>query len=301
MFEPNLGSSIPSHLAMVSGWSARCAHPTDVTTCRPNIVNPDNDEDFRVPGFAWTDLTYLLHANGVDWGWYIVPGAPPDCDRGAPTCTSKRPPAWDLPGTPELWNVLPDFATVHEDRQLGRVQTSDRFFAAAREGSLPAVSWVLPDWPRSDHPSSSLARGQTWVTSLVNAVMKGPDWESSAILLSWDDWGGFYDHVVPPKVDPQGYGLRVPGLLISPYAKRGFVDHQVLSFDAYLKLIEDLFMGGRRIDPATDGRPDPRPNVREDAAILGDLLLEFDFSQPPLRLVLSVHPKPGPASRPDGS
>src|SRR5438552_582144 len=107
---------------------------------------------------------------------------------------------------------------------------------------------------------------QAWPSSIrvVNAVMRSPDWSSSAIFLTWDDWGGFYDHVPPPNVDLQGYGLRVPGIVISPYAREGFVDHQLLSLDAYLKFIEDDFLGGARIDPRTDGRPDARPTVRED-------------------------------------
>src|SRR5207244_4627988 len=107
-------------------------------------------------------------------------------------------------------------------------------------------------------PSSA---GQRWVTSLIDAVMRGPQWKSTAIFLSWDDWGGFYDHVPPPRVDGNGYGIRVPSLVISPYAKKGFVDHQTLSSDAYLKFIEDDFLGGSRLDPKTDGRPDPRPRV----------------------------------------
>jgi phospholipase C len=111
--------------------------------------------------------------------------------------------------------------------------------------------------------------------------MRSRDWTSSAIFLAWDDWGGFYDHVPPPRIDRNGYGLRVPGLLISPYARRGYVDHQTLSFDAYLKFIEDVFLGGKRLDPRTDGRPDPRPTVREDVRRLGDLTREFDFSAPP--------------------
>jgi len=122
--------------------------------------------------------------------------------------------------------------------------------------------------------------------------MRGPDWDTTAIFLTWDDWGGFYDHVVPPEVDGNGYGLRVPGILISPYARAGYVDDQTLSFDAYLKLIEDRFLGGQRLDPATDGRPDPRPTVREDVAILGDLSSEFDFGQPP-RPPLILDPRPG--------
>ena len=121
--------------------------------------------------------------------------------------------------------------------------------------------------------------------------MQGPDWPSTAIFLAWDDWGGFYDHVAPPKVDRNGYGLRVPGLVITPYARQGYVDHQVLSFDAYAKFIEDDFLGGSRLDPKTDGRPDPRSSVRENAPILGNLVRDFDFNQKPRPpVLLPLHP-----------
>jgi phospholipase C len=122
--------------------------------------------------------------------------------------------------------------------------------------------------------------GQDHVTRAIDAIMSGKDWDSTAIFLAWDDWGGFYDHVKPPRVDGQGYGLRVPGLVISPYARKGFIDHQVLSFDAYLKFIEDDFLGGQRLD-RSDGRPDGRPDVRERARILGNLVDDFDFNQRP--------------------
>lgn len=151
----------------------------------------------------------------------------------------------------------------------------------------------------SEHPPAKISAGQAYVTSLINAAMQGPDWNSTAIFLAWDDWGGFYDHVAPPKVDDLGYGLRVPGLVISPYAKKGFVDHQVLSFDAYLKFLEDVYLNGARIDPKTDGRPDSRPDVRENASILGDLMSDFDFTQAPRpAMTLSENPPPGPASLP---
>ena len=102
---------------------------------------------------------------------------------------------------------------------------------------------------------------------------------------------------MPPTVDVNGYGLRVPGIVISPYAKRGYIDHQTLSFDAYVKFIEDDFLGGQRLDPKTDGRPDPRPTVRETIPTLGDIAQAFDFSQQPRApLVLDPHPAPGPAS-----
>ena len=126
-----------------------------------------------------------------------------------------------------------------------------------------------------------ISRGQDWVTTVVNAAMSSPDWNSTAVFVSWDDWGGFYDHVVPPNVDVNGYGVRVPAMVISPYARRGFIDHQMLSFDAYAKFIEDDFLSHRRLDPKTDGRPDSRPSVRENLPLLGDLVKDFDFTQQP--------------------
>ncbi len=105
--------------------------------------------------------------------------------------------------------------------------------------------------------------------------------------------------MVPPRVDQNGYGLRVPGIVISPWAKPGTIDHQVLSHDAYVKFIEDLFLGGKRLDPATDGRPDPRPDVRENASQLGNLMADFDFTQTPRPApILPLNPSPGPASSP---
>ena len=148
------------------------------------------------------------------------------------------------------------------------------------------MSWITPSGPDSEHPPASVHRGQAYVTSVINAAMRSPDWNSTAIFLSWDDWGGFYDHVVPPRVDQNGYGLRVPALTISPYAKRGYIDHQTLSSDAYLKFIEDDFLDGARLNPSTDGRPDPRPDVRENAPILGNIETEFNFSQAPRPPVL---------------
>jgi phospholipase C len=295
MFAPNLGYSAPQHLDLVSAWSATCPRPTDPRSCR---ADDDQAPGFTLgatrPVYAWTDLTYLLHKHHVSWRYYIAPGTQPDCADGAMFCHLPR----QSPGTPSIWNPLPWFTTVHQDGELGDVQSSDRFLEAARTGKLPSVSWVIPSAADSEHPPSLVSVGQAWVTRLVNAVMTGPDWSSTAIFVTWDDWGGFYDHVVPPKVDGSGYGLRVPGLVISPYAKAGYVDHQVLSFDAYLKFIEDDFLGGQRLDPNTDGRPDSRPNVRESASILGDLMSDFDFSQAPRpALVLPLHPPPGPASK----
>ena len=244
-------------------------------------------------------MTYLLHRAGVSWGYYVVTGSEPDCENDAAVSCA---PVHQNATTPGIWNPLPYFDTVKADHQLGNIQSVQHFYAAAKEGHLPSVSWVVPSDEVSEHPDSPVSYGQTYVTSLINAVMSGPDWKSTAIFLAWDDWGGFYDHVVPPRVDRNGYGLRVPGMVISPYAKAGYIDHQVLSFDAYDKFIEDDFLHGQRLDPANDGRPDPRPDVRENQPILGNLTSDFDFKQAPRPpLLLPVHPQTTLTGTPDPS
>ncbi len=298
MFEPNASWSLPAHLFELSEWSARCTQHDVPSSCTNELDQPGLPPDFGAnrggpaPIYAWTDLTYLLHKHGVSWAYYVVSGTEPDCeDDEQMSCGPVRQSAH----TPGIWNPLPFFDTVRDDGQLGNIASIDRFYAAARNGTLPAVSWIAPSQPVSEHPPALVSTGQSYVTSLINAVMQSPDWSSTAIFLAWDDWGGFYDHVVPPNVDENGYGLRVPALVISPYARRGFIDHQTLSFDAYVRFIENDFLNGARLDPSTDGRPDPRPDVRENASILGDLLRDFNFAQPPRRpLILPVHPTPGP-------
>jgi phospholipase C len=233
--------------------------------------------DRTAPNYAWTDLTYLLHKNHVTWKYYVAEGTQPDCDDDEMTCTPKP----QSVGTPGIWNPLPFFTTVHQDSEVGNIQTVDHFVADVQAGTLPAVCWIIPNGKVSEHPPGLVSDGQAYVTGLINAIMQSPVWDSTAIFLAWDDWGGFYDHVLPPQVDGYGFGLRVPGLVISAYAKQGYIDHQTLSFDAYLKFIEDDFLASARIDPQTDGRPDSRPDVREDLSVLGDLRDDFDFDGNP--------------------
>jgi phospholipase C len=294
MFEPNASWSLPEHLFMVSEWSARCKN-ADPASCVNELETPGYPLGYHntktPPYYAWTDLTYLLHAQGVSWAYYVAKGTEPDTEDDERMATPTRPQSSTTPG---IWNPLPYFTTVKEDGEVGNVQDVSRFFSAAQAGTLPAVVWVCPSQSVSEHPPGLVSAGQAYVTSLIDAVMQGPDWDSTAIFLAWDDWGGFYDHVVPPVVDRNGYGLRVPAMVISPYARTGFVDHQVLSFDAYVKFIEDDFLGGQRLDPETDGRPDPRPTVRETVRILGDLRSDFDFNQaprPPLILPVTLPPR----------
>jgi phospholipase C len=300
LFQPNASWSFPQHLYMVSGWSATCSRLNDPMSCTTNINNPgsplsgaNNGDAQAQRNFAWTSLTYMLYKNNVSWRYYVAEGNQPDCEDNAATCAPKQ----QKVGTPDIWNPLPGFTDVRADGQLGDVQTLNNFYTDAKNGTLPAVSWIAPNGAVSEHPPGLVSAGQTYVTTLINSIMQTPAWDSTAIFLSWDDWGGFYDHVVPPVVDSAGYGLRVPGLVISPYARTGYIDHQTLSQDAYIKFIEDDFLGSARLDPATDGRPDSRPVVRENLPTVGDLTNDFNFNQPPRPpLLLAPHPAPGPAS-----
>jgi phospholipase C len=308
LFEPVASWSLPDHLYMVSAWSASCG-TADPSSCTSNIIGPYTPAQQQrfvnraiatgtAPvNDAWTDITYLLYTHHITWGYYIENGSEPDCEDSAATCP-QRPQNYKTPG---IWNPLPLFTDVQRDGQLRNVQPVQSFLTAAAHGTLPAVSWITPSQTNSEHPPASVHEGQAWVTNLVNSVMRGPDWNSTAIFLSWDDWGGFYDHVTPPAVDQNGYGLRVPSIVISPYAKSGYIDHQTLSHDAFLKFIEDDFLNGTRLDPNTDGRPDPRPTVRETVPQLGNLADDFDFSQSPRNaVVLPLNPSPGAASVPGG-
>jgi phospholipase C len=289
MFEAVKSWSLPDHLYMVSAWSAKCRSRSPMS-CVSDIVGPYGVDQFGRAvhqelatgetsiDLAWTDITWLLYVHHVSWAYYVQAGTQPDCvnDSGL-ACRPARQSAT----TPGIWNPLPLFGDVRHDHQLPDIKPLGSYLHAAKTGTLPAVSWIVPSGANSEHPPASVHRGQAFVTALINAAMKSPDWKSTAIFLAWDDWGGFYDHVVPPAVDQNGYGLRVPALVISPYARRGFIDHQILSSDAYLKFIEDDFLGGQALNPTSDGRPDSRPDVRETQPLLGTLVKDFNFNQPP--------------------
>jgi phospholipase C len=292
MFQSDTSWSLPAHLYLLSGWSAKCSIKGDPMSCRSSVEKPGSpphsygNSTSKPPNYAWTDITYLLHRDHVSWRYYVAKGNQPDCADGQMFCA----PVAQNAKTQGIWNPLPSFTTVHQDHQLSDIEPLRAFETAARTGKLPNVAWIVPAQAVSDHPPAWITAGQTYVTSLINSIMSSKDWNSTAIFLAWDDWGGFYDHVRPPVVDGQGYGLRVPALVISPYAKQGYIDHQVLSFDAYLKFIEDDFLHGQRID-RTDGRPDSRPNVRENQPILGNLARDFNFNQKPRPpLLLPLHP-----------
>ncbi len=294
MFEPVKSWSLPDHLYLVSGWSAKCSSPAP-SSCVNEIQGPYTPAQMQEyvdqaintgtadVTNAWTDITWLLYNKHVSWAYYVQTGDQPDCDNdSAETCL----PVAQSYLTPGIWNPLPIFEDVQKDHQLRDIQPLTDYFTEAKTGTLPSVMWVTPSEADSEHPPASVHQGQAYVTAVINAAMKSPDWDSTAIFLQWDDWGGFYDNLVPPAVDQNGYGLRVPAMVISPYAKSGYIDHQTLSSDAYLKFIEDDFLGGSRLNPKIDGRPDPRPDVREDARILGNMADDFNFDQKPRPPVL---------------
>ena len=293
LFQPNASWSFPQHLYMVSEWSASCSTRNDPMTCTTDIDNPGGP----VPAgpkkeYPWTDMTYLLHKAGVSWRYYQVSGSEPDCDDAEEECATV-PLAANIPA---IWNPLPEFDTVKGDgNDIDNVIPVDQFYKDLKDGTFPQVAWFAPSGEVSEHPPGLVSAGQAYVTGIVNAIMKSKYWDSTAILLTWDDWGGFYDHVAPQRIDAAGYGFRVPAMVISPWARHGFIDHQTLSHDAYNKLIEDLFLNGQRLDPATDGREDSRPDVRENEPGLGNVLHDFDFSQQPLPpLVLPQYPNGAP-------
>jgi phospholipase C len=166
------------------------------------------------------------------------------------------------------WNPLPAFASFRGNAtMLMGLAESSQFLSDLAQHALPSVSWVMPGNDQSsEHPPYDITTGEKNVVSVVNAVMASSYWNSTAVFVTWDDWGGWYDHVPPPQVDHLGYGFRVPCLIISPYAREGFVDHTQADFTSILKFIETTYS----LHSLT---------ARDAAA--SDLMEAFDFSQKP--------------------
>jgi phospholipase C len=211
-----------------------------------------------------------LDAGGVSWRYYAAP----------------------LTGIGKVWSEFSSVRAVYSGPDWKNVispQTDVLRDVAA--GNLADVSWVTPDWKDSDHTGSGYNRGPSWVTSIVNAIGESPYWNSTAIFVLWDDWGGWYDNVPPPQLDFRGLGIRVPCIVISPYArtaagaKAGYVSHTQYEFASILKFVEEVF-GLPPIGPASRGFTDSRA---------ASMLDTFDFTQPPRSF--SPIPARYPASR----
>jgi phospholipase C len=258
MFQTNQGPSFPAHQFIFSGTSAP-------TASSPFFVaeNPDTDLGFEVSGcvapadetvllidsagkeqgktypcFEHPTLSDELDAKHISWGYYTPSSSD---DWNAPNaihhiCQPKMSNG-EVVCTGEGWNN-------HVKISQGQV------FSDIANNQLPAVSWVIPSGQNSDHPaSSSTIGGPSWVASVVNTIGNSPYWANTVIIVTWDDWGGWYDHVPPPKVlancERWGcgylYGFRVPLLVISPYAKRGYISHKNHDFGSILKFIEEIY------------------------------------------------------------
>lgn len=249
MFESVASYSLPAHLYMLA---AQSGGYTGKNQKMPSTYN-------------FPEITELLTSGKIDWKYYVTSGKLPDTEDAEVVGTMAM--QEQNPHKYTLWNPLPAFPQVKNDpAQFGRLVDTSQFYKDAKEGRLPQVSWVIPSSNVSEHPPAGVKEGMAYVTGLVNAVMQGPDWDTTAIFISWDDWGGFYDHVAPPKVDEFGYGIRVPGIVISPYAKQGYIDHNTYSFESWLKVVEERF--GVKSMTARD-------------TLAGDMLQAFDFSQKP--------------------
>ncbi|HVB28591.1 MAG TPA: alkaline phosphatase family protein [Terriglobia bacterium] len=208
-FSSLMGPSEPNHLYTVAAQSGGM-----VNNPPPGVANE--------PGvYSYPTMAELLQGSHVSWRYYDEKTNPHEHS---------------------LWNPLPGFVAFQQNPQLmDHLVPLGDFYNDIREHRLPAVSWVVPTFEDSEHPPADAAQGMWHITHLVNALMRSPYWKDSVIILTWDDYGGFYDHVPPQQVDRYGYGPRVPTLIISAYARPGFICHTRFDFTSPLKLIEERF------------------------------------------------------------
>jgi len=167
-----------------------------------------------------------------------------------------------------LWSAYSAVRHIREDPEVwqSHVFPVDDFVEQVQAGLLPPVTWVTPRFELSEHPEYSFCHGENWTTEIVNALMTSPTWKDTAIFITWDDYGGFYDHVPPPQVDAFGFGIRVPLLVISPYARQGFVTSELGEFSSVLRFMEDNWGLSQLTHRDEDATP---------------LLSAFDFTQEP--------------------
>lgn len=229
MFQSNTGPSFVAHQYMIAGQSGETSeNPTGgVWGCdaRPSarvaLVGPNGTDLPGVfPCFDYITMADLLDAKGISWKYYA-------------------------PGTRDSYYVISAFQAIRHIR-FGRdwksnvISPETSILTDIAKGRLAQVTWVVPTFNHSDHPGS-LPEGPDWVASLTNAIGKSPFWNSTAIFISWDDWGGWYDHVPPPQVDKMGLGFRVPLIVVSPYARRGYISHVTHEASGFLSYIEANF------------------------------------------------------------
>jgi len=261
-FSSLMGPSFPNHLYLASGTNG----PTNMNETwilNGSIINnPGSNFKWQGVDLTWSTLAQELSNAGISWRWY-------DGDKNATA--------------PTIWNVLPlfDYFQAHPTELTAHVKSTQDFVTDVRDNDLPAVSWIIPgSWHPptlpsvfanesiSEHPPARCDAGMDYVAYVVNQVMQSPSWNTTAIIITWDDYGGFYDHVAPPQIDPYGEGFRVPTLVICPWAKHGYIDHTQYEFASLLKLAEDNF----HLSPANPWGRDVNAS---------DLMSSFNFTQAP--------------------
>jgi phospholipase C len=171
-----------------------------------------------------------LQESGISWKFYVQNYDPKITYRNLGTVGNRA--------SQVIWVPLLNFDRFLDDPELSsHIVDLSEYYDDTRAGTLPSVAYIIPSGA-SEHPPQYPATGQRFVKTLIQELMRSPNWDSSAFILLYDDWGGWYDHVLPPQVDEFGYGPRVPALLISPYARKGFIDSTELDFTSILKFIE---------------------------------------------------------------
>jgi len=280
-FSSQMGPSFPNHLYIASGTNGPGATVNGKLN-RGNwlkngyVVDNYPGQTFYGLALDWMALAQELTQSGISWSWYTG----------------------ENPSVPTYWNVLPYFSYFQQNpSQLHlHLKSVGAFPPDILNGQLPAVSWITPgEWApptepsackgsMSEHPPARIDCGMDYVAYLVNRVMESQYWQSSAIVITWDDYGGFYDHVPPPRVDKYGEGFRVPAIVISPWAKHNYVDHTPYEFASLLKMVEDNWNLPRL----------PNPNDRDELSSIGDMGNAFDFSQTPLPALIEPENFVGP-------
>ncbi|HZT95502.1 MAG TPA: alkaline phosphatase family protein [Chloroflexota bacterium] len=231
-FATIMGASFPNHLVTVASTSENVVdNPIDNSKhawgcdsgryTEVHAVDPRTGASSYVrPCFNIASLPQSLQRAGVSWKYY----APAEFHSGY------------------IWSSLDAIRNIRYSRLWkSNVVPPHDFYVDAGLGHLPSVSWLVAPEAQSDHPPYSICVGENWTEHAINSVMRGPDWSSTVIVLAWDDFGGFYDHVAPPRLSYDGFGPRVPGIIISPYSRPGYVDHATYDFNSILRFIEQRF------------------------------------------------------------
>ena len=183
------------------------------------VVDSEGQIEQVPPCFDFQTEADLLDGKGIPWAYYAA-------------WNDQRGYVWSAFSAIERVRMNPEVWERH-------IFPEDNVVADIEDGRLAPVTWITPRYEVSEHPEWSFCHGENWTTRIVNAIMRSPFWSDTAIFITWDDYGGFYDHVPPPQVDDFGFGFRVPLLTISPYAKRGYIDSQLGEFSSVLRFIED--------------------------------------------------------------